>query len=81
VPLIGFVVAGNLRSPLQVKKRVLSLFLLWTLMLSGSLFETACGGGGSTTANGGTPPGTYAVDVTGTSGSMQHSTVVTLTVK
>ncbi|HXH48546.1 MAG TPA: alpha/beta fold hydrolase [Terriglobia bacterium] len=38
------------------------------------------GGGGSTVTNPGTPKGNYTLTVTGTSGSLQHSTTVTLVV-
>jgi hypothetical protein len=39
------------------------------------------GGGGNTTTTPGIPTGTYTLTVTGTSGSLQHSTTVTLVVK
>jgi hypothetical protein len=38
------------------------------------------GGGGGNTAPTGTPPGTYSITITGTSGSIVHSTSVSLTV-
>jgi hypothetical protein len=40
---------------------------------------SACGGGGSS-GSGGTPPGTYALTVTATSGTLTHTSQVTLTV-
>jgi hypothetical protein len=42
----------------------------------------ACGGGGGggSTAPTGTPPGTYNITITGTSGSLVHTTTVSLTV-
>jgi hypothetical protein len=51
------------------------------------LFEVACGGGGGEKVNpqSGTPSGTYSVVITattsGSSGSIQHSSTVTVTVQ
>ncbi|HEX5412010.1 MAG TPA: Ig-like domain repeat protein [Terriglobia bacterium] len=39
------------------------------------------GGGGSTVTKSGTPKGTYTVTVTGVSGNLQHSTMLSLTVQ
>jgi hypothetical protein len=51
---------------------------------SASFGQNPIAAGGSTTmrisTNGGTTPGTYTVTVTGTSGTLQHSAVITLTV-
>jgi Bacterial Ig-like domain (group 3)/FG-GAP-like repeat len=58
-------------------------FCMLLLMLSGCWFGTACGSGGSTsqTSIGGTPSGTYSVTVTGTSGTIVHTTSLSLTVQ
>src|SRR5207248_6005423 len=45
-------------------------------VLTGLIFQAACGGGSS-----GPKSVNYAITVTGTSGSMQHSTTTTLTVQ
>ncbi len=77
--IIGF------RTPWN-KRRTRGL-LVWSVVLAGSLLESACGGGGatfSTTGSGtssGTPTGQYTVTVTGSAGSTQHSARVTLTVQ
>jgi hypothetical protein len=60
----------------------------WALVACGYLaillatcFLAACGGGGFPLPKvGGTPVGTYTVTVTGTAGSTQHSTTITLSV-
>jgi len=51
--------------------------LLLFLALTGSLFLTACGGGG----NKGTKKGTYTITITGTAGGTTHTTSVSLTVQ
>ena len=54
--------------------------LLFAALLA-TTFMAGCGGGGYPLSNvGGTPSGTYTITVTGTSGTMQHSTTVTLIV-
>jgi hypothetical protein len=51
-------------------------------LVSGLLFQFACGGGSvSNNGSAGTPAGNYTVTVNATSGAMAHATTVTLKVQ
>jgi YVTN family beta-propeller protein len=73
--LFGMIVVA----PAKRRKTVASCCLLF-LALGGSIFLSACGGG-SSTKNKGTTPGTYTITITGTSGTTTHTTSVSLTVQ
>ncbi|HEV2133221.1 MAG TPA: protease pro-enzyme activation domain-containing protein [Terracidiphilus sp.] len=69
------------------KKRRSWFAMVGLLVFFISIAGMACGGGGGSTGGGGgggnpgTTPGTYTVTVTGTSGSLNHTTTVSLTVQ
>jgi hypothetical protein len=64
----------------ESRRWVVAPCLLFGALLA-TTFMAGCGGGGYPLAKiGGTPSGTYTITVTGTSGTMQHTTTVTLTV-
>ncbi|HKW17129.1 MAG TPA: FG-GAP-like repeat-containing protein [Terriglobales bacterium] len=76
--VVGFVFLPSLfnRKKRFTKVRLRSLPLLL------SLFLCACGGSGGTQSNpNATPPGTYQISVTATSGSTSQSLLLTLTVR
>jgi hypothetical protein len=51
-------------------------------ILSGCIFQTACGGASSSgTHVPGTPSGAYTVTITGSAGGMQQTATVNLTVQ
>jgi hypothetical protein len=72
LPIGGVMFFGvGFGSTLSRKKKLLGLLFI-CLIVSGLVFSVACGNGNKSTAGGstgGTPAGTYAIQVTGTSGS------------
>jgi len=85
LPLAGLALFGiGLGSSRERRTKLLGL-LLFCLLFANLAFLTACGGANNTVSStrGGTsatPSGNYIITVTGTSGSVQRSTTVTLTV-
>jgi hypothetical protein len=79
LPVSGFAFLGAGAS--RQRKKLMGLLL--GVVLTGGLFQVACGGGSSAQppTNTGTPAGTYTVTVTGTSGSASHASTVTLVVQ
>ena len=77
-PIFGLALIGASLKKRPIKKALLNI-VLCGLMLSGVAFLAACGGGDG--GNGGTPKGTFNVQVTGTSGLDSKSTTVSLTVQ
>jgi len=78
-PLAG-VAIWRIGSARRRHQRVLD-FLLWGPLLVGFVFQTRCRSYTVHKTGGGTPAGTYTITVVATSGSIQHSTTVNLTVQ
>jgi len=79
MPLAGILLFGfgfRRKSGLHGKSPLLLLFVFFCMGFA--LY--GCATAGNSFRNIGTPPGTYTITVTGTAGSVTHSTTVTLTV-
>ena len=78
MPGLVFVAAGSARLKRQKSCLAVALFCFALLSLLG--LQTACSGG-SSVKNPGTPPGTYTVNINATSGSVMHTTSVSVNVQ
>jgi hypothetical protein len=76
LPVAGLAFMGAGVSRSSSDNRRLLGFLVGCVLFAGLILQAACGGGSSSPAS-----QTYTITVTGTSGSTQHSTAVTLTVQ
>ncbi len=81
LPVAGFALMGAGLGCGGARRRRLLNFLASGIILVGLILQTSCGGGTSNSISDPPPSQTYTVTVTGTSGSTQHSTMVTLKVQ
>lgn len=81
-PIFGAALVGvGFTSGRRKRKRLLGVAIC-SVLFAGLILQMACGGNsGGGTSTPGTPAGNYTVTVTGSSGSTQHTSAVTLTVQ
>jgi hypothetical protein len=79
----GFLPLGVVLLSGKRGRRKSALSFVVVMGLASLCFQTGCSGGGSsgTGGSGGTPAGTYTIQVTGTAGSLSHNATVSLTVQ
>ena len=83
LPLIGVTLLKMKFGSSRATSRTLLVLPLAALLISGFVFQTACGGSGRGSQGGGngTPAGKYTVTITGTSGVLHQTTNVSFTVQ
>jgi hypothetical protein len=85
LPISGLALLGvGLSARRSGRKKIILGILLTDLLLVGLGPQIACGGGGGSNSHvtsSGTPPGQYTVTANAVSGSLAHTTKVTLTVQ
>lgn len=81
VTILALMAASTLIPARRTARLMIPIGALALLLISVGYLSGCAGGFPGASVNNGTPAGTYTITVTGTSGSVQHSTTVTLTVQ